>query len=183
MKKIFYFSVVLFFIFSCSALRKETGNKCKLDSEDQSFSKIIQDQRISVIGKDTLIFTEVRFQCTKTAFATKKSMYDEFGKWDNAIYSEEKEHPVLYWEGVKLLSDQTNEFSVFASGEENDSIIYSSILIFDKNGRDILNENSPLRSKVIERFTEMILYNNIGKKDFFEVYSPIVDPEKRKKNP
>ena len=106
----------------------------------------------------------------------KKGMYDRFGKWNQEIYPKGRNHPILLWNNVKLFPNDTTEFIIAANGLENTKTIYASVLVFDKKNRDLLSDESVLKTKLIYYFSDMIKTNNEQKRDFYEIYWKTVDP-------
>lgn len=116
---------------------------------------------------DTL--NKLKFNAVYSAMYTQKVMYDKFGQWNKEIRPNNEKHPILVWEKVKLFDDENKLFSVYADGEERWEEIYASVLVFDENKNDCLEDNSPYKNKVTNYFAEGI--QNLSKnEDFYKIY-------------
>ena len=56
--------------------------------------------------------------------------------------------------------------------------IYASIMVFDEKETDLLSENSPEKQKLTNYFAQLLKNQNLEKKDFYEVYWKMVDPNR-----
>ena len=136
--------------------------------------------KIPVIQKnDTITLNELKFNAVFSAMYTKKVMYDKFGKWTKEIRPNNKPHPILLWENVKLFEDENKLFSVYASGDENWNEIYASVLVYDDQKNDCLKENNLLKEKVVNYFSNGIqnLNNN---QEFYDIYWKSVNDYEKK---
>jgi len=179
--KLFTVLVLSLILSSCSSNKKVTEKRCASIVKND-FQNIIEEKSETIINQDTLFFTEVKFECVKNSFYTKKVMYDKFGKWDQEIYLKENSHPILLWNNLKLFPEDSTKFSVLANGLESSKTIYASILVFDKQNRDLLTEDNKYKTKLITYFSEMIRNNNAKKRGFYDIYWKTVDPERWERN-
>jgi hypothetical protein len=154
-------------------------SKCKRILKND-FKYIIEDQFVSVVNKDTIVLSEIKYRCTYTAFYTKKVMYDRYGKWHESVlpYSGSR-HPSLIWNNIKLLNDIDKRFTVVAKGYEGMKTIYASMMIFDAAGNDMLAEDAPYKSQLIELFG-FYIRNNFSRDEFYKAYWTAFDPERWK---
>ena len=179
MKHSFFIIIIALILISCSSTNGFTEKRC-LSILKNNYKTILDAKFKSIVNKDTLFLNEIRYECVYSAMYTQKGMYDRFGKWDEEIYTTAKQHPILLWNNVKLFPNDTTEFTVAANGLESFETIYASVLVFDKQNKDLLSENSEYKTKLIEYFSDMIRSNNTGKEDFYEIYWKTVDPKRWK---
>tara|TARA_R110000868_G_scaffold305561_1_gene566564 strand:- start:330 stop:818 length:489 start_codon:yes stop_codon:yes gene_type:complete len=119
--------------------------------------KIVKTSKI--VDNDTIIFNELRFYNINSALDTMKSMFLDFGTWtaeDTGLHQENITRKV--WEKVKLFEDK-EEFSIVADGTETMTDFYACLIIVDSANRDCLDENYPLKNKIIDFFYERMKKN------------------------
>lgn len=162
-------------IFGCSSSQKIVEkDKCsKIYKND--FTAILNEQYATIVNNDTIKFNEIRFECVFSAMYTHKIMFDKFGKWDKAIYPDNKKHPILIWEKVDLFSDG-KKYTVFTNGIEEWKHIYASVMVFDDVETDLLANKSKEKENLTNYFAHLIRNQKTEKKDFYEVYWKMVDP-------
>ena len=112
---------------------------------------------------------ELKFNATFSSMYSKKVMFDKFGKWTKEVRPNNERHPILIWDNVKLFDDNDQLFKVYADGSENRNEIYSSVLVFDLDGKDCLSENSIYKEKLIAYFSDGIQKLKDDRK-FFDLY-------------
>lgn len=171
------------FIGSCTTNKNINAHRSNsLNFRHNEFKSITNDKYVATVNKDTISITQIKYNYVYNAFLLKKIMFDKFGKWDEARYSENERHPVLVWRQVKLLSDRDLLYMVAATGGgEEVQKIYSSVMVFDKVGRDLLAIDSEFKNDVTKYFTELIQQNDNHKDEFYSVYWKEVDPDFYKK--
>ena len=136
--------------------------------------------KIPVIQKnDTITLNELKFNAVFSAMYTKKVMYDKFGKWTKEIRPNNERHPILLWENVKLFEDENKLFNVYANGDENWNEIYASVLVYDDQNNDCLQENNLLKEKIVNYFSKGIQNLN-NKKEFYDIYWKSVNDYEKK---
>ena len=175
--RILYLLLFLLCIFSCSSsqnVKKRT--KCSKIYKNK-FTEILNEKYKVIYENDTIIYNEVRYECVFSALYTKKVMFDKFGKWDKAIYPSNKKHPILKWESIDLF-DNGEKYTIMTDGLEEWKHIYASIMVFDEKETDLLSENSPEKQKLTNYFAQLLKNQNLEKKDFYEVYWKMVDPNR-----
>lgn len=96
-------------------------------------------------------------------------MYDKFGKWAKEVWPDNGKHPILGWEKIKLFDEDNQLFTVYTYGEEKWEEIYASVLVYDENGNDCLEENHPSKKKVIDYFAKGIQKLS-NKNAFYNIY-------------
>ena len=156
--KNFLFTLITLLLISCSSTKLTTEKRCR-SALKNDYKNILEEKFESIVGNDTIFLNEVKYECVQTAFYTKKTMYDKFGKWDKEIYPKGEKHPILLWNNVKLFPNDTTEFIVAANGLESSKTIYTSVLVFNKKNEDLLAEKSVYRTRLINYFSKMIKSN------------------------
>lgn len=125
--------------------------------------------KIPAISNNDRNVNELRFNAVFSALYTKKVMYDKFGKWTKEIRPNNEIPPILLWENVKLFEDENNLFTIYANGDENLKEIYASVLVYDQEKNDCLDDNNLFKDKIVDFFS-----NNIrtlsDSKNFYDVY-------------
>jgi hypothetical protein len=119
----------------------------------------------------TKTYNELRFNSVYSQDYTKKLMFDQFGKWDREITSPGND-PTLVWRDVKLFGDSGESFTVFSNGVRSFKHMYAAVNVFDSQNKDCLDENHPLRPKLIKYFSEKI-WNLSDSKKFQETYNSL----------
>ena len=182
MKKLFLI-ILIALNASCTTNKTIDTQRSNLPSPSHNeFKDITNDKYVARVNKDTISITQIKYNYVFTEFLLKKIMFDKFGKWDESRYKENERHPVLVWNQVKLFPNRDNLYMVAATGGgEAEQKIYSSVMIFDQQGNDLLAINPELRNDVTEYFTELIHQNDNNKKEFYSVYWKEVDPKFYKK--
>jgi len=169
-----YFLTILFLFSALNCFSQEQNDKDRCPSVYRNnFKRILVDAFESVVGKDTLILTEVKYECTYSALYTHKLMFDKFGKWHKSVSHEGKTTPSLIWENVQLFPESSKKYTVISSGEESWKYIYSGVMVLDESGKDVLAEDSPERQKLIDYFKKLIRKNKDKNASFYEVYSTL----------
>lgn len=177
--KITLLIISLFLVFSCSNFQTVvTKDKCPQIYQN-NYTEILREKYQTIYNNDTIIFNEIRFECVYSAFYAHKVMFDKFGKWDKAIYPNNKTHPILVWEKVDLYSNG-KKYNVYTNGTEEWKHIYASVMVFDENDTDLLISGSSEKEALTNYFAELIKKNKTEKIDFYEVYWAMVDPERLK---
>lgn len=132
---------------------------------------------MSVHENDTIYLKEVKYECVYSAMYTKKVMYEKFGMWNKAIFTQNQSHPILLWENVELFKNDTLKYNIATTGDENMQTIYASIIITDKFGNDMLSDSSPVNQKLIDLFGNFIRMYASKESDFYYRYWSMVDPK------
>ncbi|MDO5509491.1 MAG: hypothetical protein Q4F57_02230 [Weeksellaceae bacterium] len=181
MRIAFTFALV-FLILNCSSqqitsvLDPRNEKYCK-KLYDNNFTEIAFDKFITVNGQDSLIITDVRYHCGNSSLYTHKAMYDRYGKWHRALYAQNREHPILVWQNVDLLSNG-KRYTVLTAGLESMKHMYSSVMVLDENEQDILGQNTDERKMIVNHFGNLIRKNSEKNRSFYETYWPEVDPDR-----
>ncbi len=127
----------------------------------------------TIQDKDTSIICELRFHAVLSASYTKKLMFDKFGKWDNQIYLNNKRHPILIWENVKLFDSKNKLYSVAANGVESWEEMYASVIVLDSTNKDCLAQSNAEKDSLVHFFSNEIIKLSADKK-FYDVYWKII---------
>ena len=177
MKNLLLIIFTSFIINSCSTSKINPERRCPRISAN-FYKRIIQDKFIIIKNFDTIKYNEVKFECLSSSFYTKQVMYDNFGKWDLVRYKEKNRHPILIWNKVQLFKNDTTQFTIAATGDENHKTIYSSFMAFNNN-KDLLAKDSEFKEKLINYFSKL-LKRREKNKEFYRVYWNLVDKRKLK---
>ncbi len=167
---------LIFLVLSCSTSQKVVKDEKCPKIYKNNYTQILNEKYEAVTDNDTAMFNEIRFECVYSALYTHKIMFDKFGKWDKAIYPNNRKHPILKWENVDLFSNG-KKYNVFTNGIEEWKHIYASVMVFDQNNNDLLTNDSPEKDNLTNYFSGLIKKNKTDKKDFYEVYWKMVDPK------
>ena len=178
--KIIPFVVIILLLFSCSSTQNsKTDLKCE-DHYKNDFNGISTVKNTEIINNDTITYYEVRYLCTHISFYLKKTMFDEYGIWDDLVRKDNGQ-VIAIWEDIDLLSDG-NLYNIYASSWESTTEIYSSVMVLDEKNIDQLNPTSPVKNKLVLHFGNMIKNNNEENRDFYETYWKTVNLERWAKN-
>ena len=168
--KSIYIILILTIISSCSATKKPP--KCKKFYYDKFVTNTVKVE--TVRDNDTVVYNELRFECLHSTFYTGKVMFENFGRWDDEIYTHNLRNPVLIWKGIDLLKDG-KLYDVFTYGNERHGYIYSSVLVFDQKNKDMFLEDTP-KKQIISKFIGNLIKNQDRENlEFFETYFKALD--------
>lgn len=164
MDKVFKLIIIIFLIVSgssltigcaSSTLKENRGREC-VKNYNNNFAYVLEADFKIVFKMDTIISTEIRYQCCASSMYTIKAMNSKFGECDQSINYENSIGELYIWENIDLLGNN-KKYSVVAFGAENTiHDIYSSIMVFDQKGEDILKYNSEEKQRIIEFFSQSI---------------------------
>jgi len=147
MRKTFLILLVLNFI-SCSS--SKVGNneiKMKTNFEDLNIVKTSK-----VVNSDSITFNELRFYKIDSALDTMKSMYLDYGIWDDQKTGlHQKNIDRKIWENIKLFEGD-EVYTVIADGTETKDDHYACLSVYDSKGKDCFEENHPFKNKIINLF-------------------------------
>ncbi|PID71246.1 MAG: hypothetical protein CR985_00815 [Flavobacteriales bacterium] len=175
--RVIYITIIISILLSCSSSQKSVKKtKCPKIYKNK-FTKILNKECIIVNDADTTKINEIRFECVYSAFHTHKVMYDKYGKWDKEIYPSNRNHPILMWKNIDIFSNG-KKYTILTNGLEEWKYIYASVMVLDKDERDILTEQTEEKTALTNFFAELIKNHNPEKKDFYEVYWKVVDPKR-----
>ena len=178
-----YILIFILFTVLLSCLSQQTNlsktiEKCP-EVYRNGFSEILIEKYKTINSNDTISYNEIRFECVHSPRYTGKVMYDHYGKWDDEIFPSNRKHPILVWNNIDLLNNK-KQFTVMTYGVEEWMHMYSSVMVFDENQKDLLSQ-SIIREKVANLFSTMIKSNKNKERKFYEVYWKRVDPERWKR--
>jgi hypothetical protein len=171
--------IVICLFFSCASsrvLKNRVVNvgDCKYMIKN-GFQNITDNKVLLEIKNDTLLLTEIKYECTFHSFYTGGIMYNEFGKWNNTL-SSNTGMTMMIWNNIQLFKNDTTRINVATKGTENTKTINSSVIVYDNNNNDLLSKNSKYREKLIDYFSKRI--KSIRNTDkFYEEYWKTVDPK------
>ncbi|TCK69276.1 hypothetical protein DFQ05_0796 [Winogradskyella wandonensis] len=123
-----------------------------------------------------LIKNQVKYKCVYTSLYIQKIMFDNYGKWDKVV-DKTTNNEKLVWNNIQLFSDDTTKISIVAFGEEKVNMNYTSFMAYDNNNNDLLSDDSPYKSKLIEFFSKSIIKDDSRKNDFYKTYWLSMNPE------
>lgn len=142
-------------ITSCSS--SEIKNDEIIFKTDYNSIKIAKISRI--IDSNTITFNELRFYNINSALDAAKTMYIDYGLWNNEdkeLHQQNISRKI--WKNVELFKDE-DKFTVIADGKETFKESYACLIVFDANDRDCLEENHPLKNKIITLFYNIMKAN------------------------
>lgn len=183
MKSSFKFFIFFLVVSACST--SNVGDKKKLKecakNYENDFGSIEELNRSLIVNGESSNYTQIKFQCTRSALYNLRTMYNLFGKWDKSIIPADKPRPYLMWEDVNLFSDG-HSFNVITFGEENsrDDISTSFIILNNKN-EDLLGNNQALKDKAIEFFSENLRNHQNESNEFYIEFLKEFAPKQWKK--
>ncbi|MDH7446348.1 hypothetical protein [Aquimarina sp. 2201CG14-23] len=178
-KRHLYICIFIISFLSCSNLKNRTSNPNIPYTYINGFDRYEVKPILSIIGKDSAFTNELRFQSVYSAFYTKRTMYDKFGKWDKEVRLKNEIHPILVWEKRSLFDSNNELYTIAANGKESREEIYASVIIFDSKNQDCLTKNSKIRDSLIQYFSNGIKKLKNQKK-FYKVYWEMVNNYKLK---
>lgn len=147
--KIIILFLVAMSIFSCKTAEKFDYSLCKsykvTDSKQITWSVNAFEPNLNKP------YNEMRF-CTHHPDILAEITYEEQGKWDSIIRKPKNENTVLLWNDILL--EGIDQPIIIATASYNDA--QSAIMIFDKNGTDLLSDNSEYRTYLIDFLTKKI---------------------------
>ncbi|NQW35405.1 MAG: hypothetical protein HQ471_00220 [Flavobacteriales bacterium] len=158
MRKIFLY-ILFLSIIGCVSLEQ---NRSKL-SKNYTNTKIVKILFSNI--SDSIYYNELRFHLS-SAFYTEKYLYDRFGHWDKVAKKGKYNH-YLIWENCKLFEGNDNLFDVAASGLESREEMYSAVMIWDKDNKDVLSEKSSLKDTLVSMFYYGTKKTKLNKDKFF----------------
>lgn len=155
MKK-FYLLFFLMSIIGCSS-PKNSINKLP-------YSKFEVTKVPIVFKNDTLSYNELRFYKIKSALDAMVMMYENYGRWNNKISSKYQNNiNRIVWHNVKILPNQKETFTVIADGTETMENYFASLMIFDSNEKDCLDEKYPFKDEILNAM--LYKFSKLKRKD------------------
>ena len=139
--------LTLLLISACS------GKQVLLQKKDKNAHHEIHETPI-IVEKDTFLISELRFYKILSAKDSMKMMYEHHGEWNKRLEGKYQSNiDQLVWENIDLLGNE-ERFTVIADGTETESNYFASIMIFDANNTDCLNNSYPQRSELLNAILE-----------------------------
>lgn len=180
MKKKLTLLIAICLFFSCTSsrvLKNRVVNDgdCKYMIKN-GFQNITDNNVLLVIKNDTLLLTQIKYECTFHSFYTGGIMYNKFGKWNNTL-SSNTGMTMMIWNNIQLFKNDTTRINIATKGTENTKTINSSVIVYDNNNNDLLSKNSKYREKLIDYFSKRIKRTRNTDK-FYEEYWKTVDPKR-----
>lgn len=156
MKNILFIVLSCLLLISCASQKNLSNEKkCKRILKDD-FSRVLSEEFITVLDNDTIRVNELKYVCVFNSNYLNARMEEAYGKWTKYIFLDGKVNPLYIWEKVKLFRDDEKLFIVATTGDENLKTIYSSVMVFDENYKDLLTENSSYKTRLINYFGNLI---------------------------
>ena len=178
-KTTFIFTVLS--LSACASKYDQNANSishCKY-SYQNGYEKVTNHKQKYIIEGDTLSLNVINFECAHTAFYTSRSMYKLYGDWDESVRLEnDRFKTYLIWKEKDLFLDG-KKFTIITCGQETKYGTTSSFMILDKQGRDLLVNDSQLKSKFVEFFSKEIKKKEDKKTNtiFFQKYIKQFNPK------
>lgn len=162
-----------FGLISCGSNVKsnETTRRCPVVLKSGKFERILIEEHHLAHEKDTLVYNEMKFECTTSAFSTQKMMFDNYGEWNDIKFVERVNIPILTWKQVDLFSDG-KMYTIMASGDENSETIYGSVIVMDENGIDALVNASEI-DRFSQQFELLIKKNDWSDKEYINLLNEV----------
>ena len=157
-------TLILLFIFSLISCSSTKEIIIKTNFNDLKIAKTSR-----VINSDTINFNELRFHNIDSALDTMKSMFLDFGSWNNKANGLHQEN--IYrkvWENIKLFEND-ERFTIIADGKETVNEYYACLIVFDSQGKDCFDANYPLKNKIINYFHERMKENREKKINYWNL--------------
>jgi hypothetical protein len=170
------FICILLTLAGCGLPNISSQSSC-LKHPKNDYLFITEGQFKTVVNNDTIVSTELKYQCVYSTLYIPKGMYDRFGKWTEVIRME-KQRPILLWRNVKLFKFDTTLYNVATYPEENHTESYSAVLVFDDKNQDQLGAASDKREDLSIYFSTLIRSNNENKQDFYPAFWKEIDLKK-----
>jgi hypothetical protein len=115
---------------------------------------------------NTVNLYELRFNEVLSSSYAAKLMYEKFGLWDKLIGPEgEKYANVAIWQNKKLLTNSNKLYTVYTTGNESWTKMYTSVMVFDNQNNDCLAKEGEEKEALIRFFKDSII--NLKKDDQF----------------
>lgn len=159
-----YFTIVVLFCISCNSTNTILTKECPKFLKND-FNNVVLVEQMGNVTNDLNFFIEARYTCVNNTRYLAKGMFDTFGIWNKSINKSGKEY--LIWEKVQLFSQEKNHFQVVTSGAKLKTKVYTSVSVFNQDGEDLLNANSPIKEQLITFFGELIKNNNDSQIEFY----------------
>jgi hypothetical protein len=151
-------TLILLFILSLISCSSSKVNKNDIIIKT-NFNGLKIANTSKVINADSITFNELRFHNIDSALDTMKSMFLDFGTWNNkanGLHQENINRKV--WENIKLF-ETDEEFTIIADGTESVNGYYACLIVFDSKGKDCFEESHPMKFKIINFFHERMKEN------------------------
>lgn len=168
---------------SCSSSKQSNNVKLRecADYYENDFAIIKELKYSTIFEGDSLSYTQIKFQCTRSALYNLRTMYGFFGKWHKSVFPANRKKPLLIWENVDLFSNG-NKYNVVTFGEENSrDDVSTSFMIFNNKGEDLLLKNETFKNKAIEFFASNLRNTENKSKEYYHQYLREFAPDYWKK--
>ncbi len=165
--------IVLLFIFTFSCKPTEVSKEISCPTY-----KILDENQISwstfaFKGDESKSLNQLSF-CTHHPNIVAEIIFEDYGKWNKIYYETKNNNPMLLWEDIFL--EKIGIKVDVSTSSYNDR--YSSIIIFDNNGKDLLTDNSEYKTILVDYFVEKInSYEKLKQSKFMEEYWKEVNPK------
>ena len=154
MKKIIA-SFFISLLFSCATSKVDPNEKLT----ETAYRNVKIATSSKIIEKDTITYNELRFYNVNSASDSMKSMFLDFGPCtmeDKGLHQNNINRKI--WNKVALFNTK-EVFSIVADGTETRNDYYACFIIVDTNNKDCLDENYPLKNKIVDFFYERMKTN------------------------
>jgi len=108
MKKIHLMMILSILLLACSSIKR---------NEEYGNYEIGTKTTLKYSDTDSLVVNDLRFKPYFDSQDAKKFMYQNFGKWNNVVYTKMK-LPILVWDKLKLFEWSDEIYTVGVGGED-----------------------------------------------------------------
>ena len=148
--------------FGIIAISCKVQNTKNLEPEDRSYYvsqcksyRIKSNKQITwskvILNENEEAYNQVRY-CTRHPDIMADLLFEELGHWDFIYVDEEKKSVFLLWTNAKI-NGIDNSFS-YALTSYHDCL--SSVIVFDKKYKDMLDSESDYKAILLEQFKSRI---------------------------
>lgn len=122
--------------------------------------KIIDHVFLQLNDGDSIKVNQLIFKAKHNATDLQRFLFSEYGKWNKVIKTERNQN-ILVWDNIKLLEDNDELFTVFASGEDKEPLHFEFngqkkqieashcfAIVFNANDIDCLQHSSKLKNSI-----------------------------------
>lgn len=146
--KIIISIVLTIVLISCSSSKK---NKINRELTETKYKKI-KIYNNPLTNENSNNHKEIRFYEIKSAFDASKMMYINYGKWhERSMGVHQSNISQKIWYDIKLF-EQEPSFTIITDGTETSKDFYTCITILDSKGLNCMENDYPLREKIIDCF-------------------------------
>ena len=154
----YVFLLVTIFFIGCSSTSKSTKEVgIHRNNDNKKFYKYgFSDYSIESVnskykGSETT-YNEVRFYDVYNALSLQKIFQKKYGDYDFEVKDDHL--PMKVWKDIEIFPGAF--YTIATDGMENKNEIYTSVSVFNSNGKDCLNDMHPDKKLLIKFFSEAL---------------------------